>query len=60
MDGVGGPPQDQVDRFSSLDRLESSLQGLEFILGHEIEREVSEGKYHQGYSAVVQVVARKP
>jgi SAM-dependent methyltransferase len=60
MDGVGGPPPNQLDRFSSLERLESSLHGLEFIMGHEIEREVSEGKYHQGYSAVVQVVARKP
>lgn len=60
MDGVGGPPAGQVDRFNSLERLEDNLQGLEFIIAHEIEREVSEGKYHQGASAVVQVVARKP
>ena len=60
MDGVGGPPSDQTDRFSSLERLKRGLDGLEFIIGHEIERHVSEGKYHQGHSAVVQVVARKP
>lgn len=60
MDGVGGPPANQKDRFTSLDALQRYLSGLEFIIGHEIEREVSEGKYHQGASAVVQVVARKP
>ncbi len=59
MDGVGGPPSDQKDRFTSLDALKRNLSGLEFIIGHETERIVSEGKYHQGASAVVQVVARK-
>ena len=59
MEGVGGPPADQKDRFSSLEALKRHLNGLEFIIGHEIEREVLEGKYHQGASAVVQVVARK-
>jgi cyclopropane fatty-acyl-phospholipid synthase-like methyltransferase len=59
MEGVGGPPAEQKDRFTSLEALKRHLKGLEFIIGHEIEREVSEGKYHQGASAVVQVVARK-
>ena len=43
----------------SLDKLVVELRGLEFIIGTEVERNISEGKYHQGESAVVQVVACK-
>ena len=59
MDGVGGPPPLQKDLFMSLDKLVVELRGLEFIIGTEVERNISEGKYHQGESAVVQVVACK-
>jgi len=59
MDGVGGPPPSQKELFMSLAQLKVELDGLEFIIGNEVERHISEGKYHQGYSAVVQVVARK-
>ena len=59
MDGVGGPPPSQKELFMSLAQLKLELDGLEFIIGNEVERHISEGKYHQGYSAVVQVVARK-
>ncbi len=57
MDGVGGPPQKEL--FMSLDELKVELEGLELIMGIEIERNISEGKYHQGESVVVQVVAGK-
>lgn len=57
MDGVGGPPKKEL--FMSLDELEIELEGLEFSIGHEVERNISEGKYHQGNSAVVQIVACK-
>lgn len=57
MDGVGGPPKKEL--FMSLDELEIELEGMEFIIGAEVERNISEGKYHQGNSAVVQVVACK-
>lgn len=57
MEGVGGPPN--KDLLLSLDELKSELNGLEFEIAQEVEREMSEGKYHQGKSAVVQVVARK-
>lgn len=57
MDGVGGPPKKEL--FMSLDELKVELEGLELIIGTEIERTISEGKYHQGESAVVQVVAGK-
>ena len=43
----------------SLKELESELNGLDFVVGAEIERNISEEKYHQGESAVVQVVACK-
>ncbi len=59
MDGVGGPPPSQKELFMSLDKLVIELKGLEFIMGAEVERIISEGKYHQGESAVVQVVACK-
>lgn len=57
MTGVGGPPR--RDLFMSLADLKVELEGLEFIVGAEIERSISEGQYHQGESAVVEVVARK-
>lgn len=60
MDGIGGPPPSQRDFFMALYELEEELEGLEFILGAETDRLVSEGKYHLGESAVVQVVASKP
>ena len=59
MDGIGGPPPSDKEMFMSLKELESELDGLDFVVGAEIERNISEGKYHQGESAVVQVVACK-
>ena len=57
MNGVGGPPNKAL--LMSLDELKVELKGLDFEIGQEIERHISEGKYHQGQSAVVQVLARK-
>jgi len=59
MKGVGGPPASQKDFFMSLDKLAVELKGLDFIVACEIDRYISEGKYHVGESAVVQVVACK-
>lgn len=59
MNGVGGPPSSQKELFMSLDELKSELNGLIFLVGVEIDRSISEGKYHQGESAVVQIVACK-
>jgi hypothetical protein len=59
MAGVGGPPPEQKEFFMSLDELQNELQGLEIIHGMELDRYISEGKYHKGESAVVQLVARK-
>lgn len=59
MEGEGGPPPSQKDVFMSLDELQVELEGLDFAIGQEVERHISEGKYHQGNSAVVQLAAVK-
>lgn len=59
MTGIGGPPASNKELFMSLEELETELKGLEFIIGIEVERHISEGKYHQGDSAVVQIVGCK-
>jgi len=56
--GTGGP--DDPTRFPTLADLRAELAGLEFEIAREIERDIHEGAYHHGRSAVVQVVARKP
>lgn len=59
MDGVGGPPPHNKGLFMSLHELRSELINLDFVIGREVVRNISEGKLHQGESAVVQVVACK-
>ncbi len=54
---TGGPPQ--LDLLMTLDALKGELAGLKLEVGREIDREVREGKYHTGLSAVVQVLARR-
>jgi len=56
--GTGGPPDPAM--CMTLAGLRTELAGLDFEVAVEREREVHEGPYHDGPSAVVQVVARKP
>lgn len=56
--GTGGPAN--VELLLTLDTLREELRGLELLNAREIEREVHEGLLHEGTSAVVQVVGRKP
>jgi SAM-dependent methyltransferase len=56
--GTGGPPT--ADLMMDLETLRDELAGLVLEVGREVEREVREGTLHQGKSAVVQVVGRKP
>ncbi len=56
--GTGGPTE--PDRMPTLAALREELAGLELLHAAEIEREVREGAHHDGRSAVVQVVARRP
>lgn len=58
-EGIGGPPPVQKDLFMTLAELHDELAGLEFLIGCEVDRHMSEGKYHLGDSALVQIVAIK-
>ena len=44
----------------TLDVLREELEGLEFIVAREVERDIREGEMHRGMGAVVQVVAVRP
>lgn len=55
--GTGGPPV--ADLLVTLDELRSALDGLDFVIAHELERDVLEGRLHVGRSAVVQIVGKK-
>jgi len=52
--GTGGPPH--LDQLISLQALEEELEGLDFLVAQEVEREVHEGRMHTGRGSVVQVV----
>ncbi len=56
--GTGGPRE--RPRLVTLEAVREGLPGLTFEIGREIERDVTEGKYHGGRAAVVQVLARRP
>lgn len=55
--GTGGPPN--ADFMMELETLRKELDGLEFIHGRELVRNVVEGVNHTGKASVVQVLARK-
>lgn len=55
---TGGPPV--AEMMMTVGGLQSELAGLEFLLAREVEREIHEGPFHEGMSAVTQLVARKP
>jgi SAM-dependent methyltransferase len=55
---TGGPPVAEL--MMTLAGAREELAGLELVQGEEKVREVHEGKYHRGSSAVLQVIARKP
>ena len=56
--GTGGPPVPELTM--TLEGLRKELEGLEFKHAEELDRDVTEGLYHTGIGAVVQVVAVKP
>lgn len=55
---TGGPPV--AEMMMTREGLAQELAGLELLVAEELEREVHEGRYHDGLSAVVQLVAKKP
>lgn len=56
--GTGGPKDPEM--LVRLADLRDDLPGLSFELAREVDRPVAEGRFHDGMSAVVQVVARRP
>ena len=54
---TGGPPV--AEMMMTLGALRSELVGLEFLHEADIDREIHEGRGHEGKSAVVQLVARR-
>lgn len=58
--GQGGPPPSQKDWTMTREGLLAEFAGLEPICAEEVVREITEGEYHRGQSAVVRFLARKP
>ena len=56
--GTGGPPV--AGPMMTAAQLRDELAGLELVHLVECERHIAEGRYHQGLSAVVQLVGVKP
>lgn len=56
--GTGGPQEPAM--MMTLAGLREELRGLTLVIGRELDREIHEGRYHQGPSSVVQVYAIKP
>ena len=56
--GSGGPRE--PERLATLEQLRADLRGLDLVVAREIERDVHEGRYHEGRSAVVQIVGVAP
>ena len=55
---TGGPKSPEL--LMTLASLREELAGLEFMVAHELERDVIEGCDHTGRSAVAQILARRP
>ena len=56
--GVGGPQND--DMTVELSELEDQFASYKFLVNQTVERQIVEGKYHNGMSATTQFVAVKP
>ena len=58
--GVGGPQNDEMTvELEDIVHDLGATNGMTIEVGREIEREIVEGKYHNGMSATTQVLARK-
>lgn len=56
--GIGGPPD--ADALPTPAELRRDLPGLRLEHCREVDREITEGKFHHGPSTTVQVLASKP
>jgi len=55
---TGGPKD--LDLLPKLAILKEELNPLDWEISQEIERELSEGRYHHVKAAVIQMLGRKP
>ena len=55
---TGGPKD--LDLLPKLVILKQELNPLDWEISQEIERELSEGRYHHSKAAVIQMLGRKP
>ncbi|MEK6612657.1 MAG: class I SAM-dependent methyltransferase [Gemmatimonadota bacterium] len=58
LHGTGGPKSAEL--LPTLDALCAELAGLDLLHSLELERDIHEGAFHDGPSAVVQIIARRP
>ncbi len=59
--GLGGPPtRAQLPMMMTPEGLREELAGLRLERCEEVDRDIDEGRYHQGPSTTVQVLAFKP
>lgn len=56
--GTGGPQS--AERLATLATLREELAGLDLEIARERDRDVREGRFHDGMGAVVQVLGRRP
>lgn len=56
--GTGGPPTRAL--LYTLEDLRGDLAGLRLDIAREVVRPIHEGRYHDGPSAVVQILAERP
>lgn len=55
---TGGP--DELEKRPGLETLRPELSKLDFEIGREVVRDVTEGVYHTGLASTVQILARRP
>jgi hypothetical protein len=56
--GVGGPQSAELN--VTLEELRGQFAGWEPVVAREVERDIHEGRYHNGMSATTQWLARRP
>lgn len=56
---ASGGPKD-LDMLMTQEKIRREFPGIEPVLLREIERDVSEGRYHSGTASVVQFIGRRP
>ena len=54
---TGGPKN--IDMLPALSTLQQELTGLDWEIARSVERDLDEGRYHDGKAAVIQILGRK-